>query len=346
MSFRDFLFPYDHKAGHNPALDGLRGWAVLLVLFGHAFNQGVAPMGAGSLLVRGKIGVYLFFIISAYLLDRQIIRVWREGRGNKAYWTYYASRRFLRIYPPFLLALLVFRVANSVGLPVVIHAPSEIFEHLFLMRGDHIFWSIPTEFVYYLLSPLLIAGFAYVLRWSPRGIFAAIVLLALGSLALDYAVELPRHNTLKYLSVFMFGLAVASVESLYPERFAGWTGHRAMPWLAVAAVVVLSVWSVQATGFTDRTVFLPVGALLSLTLLGAQGRHFFSQFLRFEPFRLIGAWSYSLYLFHIPVLMWVKTWQIGLWGQFLSFLVLSFFVGFLIHVTVERPFLKLGTRRR
>ena len=344
MSVKDFLFPYDHKAGHNPALDGLRGWAVLLVLFGHAFNQGIAPLGAESLLVRGKIGVYLFFIISAYLLDRQIIRVWREGRGDKAYWRYYASRRFLRIYPPFVLALFVFRVANSVGLPVVIHAPSEIIEHLFLVRGDHIFWSIPTEFVYYLLSPVIIAGFAFVLRWSPRGIFTAIVVLALGSLALDYMVELPRHNTLKYLSVFMFGLAAASFESLFPERFVRWTGHRAMPWLAVSAVVVLALWSSQATGFTDRSVFLPVGALLSIALLGSMGTNFFANFLSFPPFRLIGAWSYSLYLFHIPVLMWVKTWQIGLWGQFVSFLVLSLALGFLIHVFVERPFLRLGKR--
>ena len=344
MSVKDFLFPYDHKAGHNPALDGLRGWAVLLVLFGHAFNQGIAPLGAGSLLVRGKIGVYLFFIISAYLLDRQIIRVWREGRGDKAYWRYYASRRFLRIYPPFVLALFVYRVANSVGLPVVIHAPSEIIEHLFLVRGDHIFWSIPTEFLYYLLSPAIIAGFAFVLRWSPRGIFTAIVVLALGSLALDYLVELPRHNTLKYLSVFMFGLAAASVESLFPERFARWTGHRAMPWLAVSAVVVLALWSSQATGFTDRSVFLPVGALLSIALLGSMGTNFFANFLSFPPFRLIGAWSYSLYLFHIPVLMWVKTWQIGLWGQFVSFLFLSLALGFLIHVFVERPFLRLGKR--
>jgi len=344
MSVKDFLFPYDHKAGHQSALDGLRGWAVLLVLIGHAFNQGLAPVLEGSLLIRGKIGVYLFFIISAYLLDRQIIRVWREGRGDAAYWRYYASRRFLRIYPPFVLALLVFRWANSSGLPVVIRSPQEIVEHVLLLRGDHIFWSIPTEFVYYLISPVIIAGFAFVLRWSPRAIFTAIVVLALGSLALDHWIEFSRHHTLKYLSVFMYGLAIASFQSLAPKRFEVWTKHAVMPWLGAGAVLVLALWSLRADGFTSSEVFLPVGALLSVVMLSAFGTNGMARFLSWAPFRLIGAWSYSLYLFHIPILMWVKTWELPVGAQFFSFLLLSLMAGFLLHVTVERSFLKLAKR--
>ena len=71
MSFKGIFFPHDHRKDHHKALDGLRGWAVLLVLFGHAANQGLTPWIAGGFLTRGKLGVYLFFLISAYLPTRQ-----------------------------------------------------------------------------------------------------------------------------------------------------------------------------------------------------------------------------------------------------------------------------------
>lgn len=102
MKLRELFFPYDHRPEHNKALDGLRGWAVLLVLFGHATNQGLSPWLDGYFLSRGKLGVYLFFIISAYLLDKQIIQVWQQGKGNWNYWRYYIGRRIMRIFPPFL----------------------------------------------------------------------------------------------------------------------------------------------------------------------------------------------------------------------------------------------------
>ena len=67
MKLLERFFPYDHRPEHNKALDGLRGWAVLLVLFGYATNQCLSPWLDGYFISRGKLGVYLFFIISAFL---------------------------------------------------------------------------------------------------------------------------------------------------------------------------------------------------------------------------------------------------------------------------------------
>jgi len=64
-------------------------------------------------------------------------------------------------------------------------------------------------------------------------------------------------------------------------------------------------------------------------------------FLSFRPFRFIGAISYSLYLFHIPVLMWVKSLGLSNAIALPAFLSLSIAVAALLHLLVERPALSL-----
>ena len=166
MNWATAFFAGDEHPDHHKPLDGLRGLAVLMVVFGHGANHGLGPFGPDSMMIRGKLGVYLFFVLSAYLLDRQIIKMFQQGRAQWDYWRYYFSRRILRIFPLFFLALVVFRLANAAGLKVVIHSWGQLWEHLALQRGDHIFWSIPVEFKYYLISPILLYFFHRVLRWN------------------------------------------------------------------------------------------------------------------------------------------------------------------------------------
>ena len=128
MSWLQAFFPNDQHPDHHKPLDGLRGLAVLMVVFGHGNNHGLGPFGDHSLLIRGKLGVYLFFVLSAYLLDRQIIKMFQQERASWDYWFYYISRRILRIFPLFFLALIVFRLANASGLNVVIYEWQEVWQ--------------------------------------------------------------------------------------------------------------------------------------------------------------------------------------------------------------------------
>ena len=57
----------------NPALDGLRGVAVLLVLLAHSSNVGLRLHPALDLSGCGRMGVFLFFVLSAYLLTGQLL---------------------------------------------------------------------------------------------------------------------------------------------------------------------------------------------------------------------------------------------------------------------------------
>ena len=90
------FFPHDNKLNHVKSLDGLRGVAVLMVLLSHSSNQELYLFGMDFKGI-GSFGVYLFFILSSYLLDRQIAQNLLKHKTNKGYWMNYALRRFLRI---------------------------------------------------------------------------------------------------------------------------------------------------------------------------------------------------------------------------------------------------------
>lgn len=101
-----YFFPHDNDPEHSKALDDLRGIAVMLVLLSHASNVGIHFQYLLNFQKIGKAGVYLFFVLSAYLLDRQIAIAFINNKSSKLYWKNYFVRRFLRIYPLFVIALI------------------------------------------------------------------------------------------------------------------------------------------------------------------------------------------------------------------------------------------------
>ena len=107
MQINKLFFPHDNKREHFKALDGLRGVAVLLVLLSHSSNANLFFHEFLNFQRIGKVGVYLFFVLSAYLLDRQIALAFMTKKSSKGYWKNYFLRRFLRIYPLFVVALIL-----------------------------------------------------------------------------------------------------------------------------------------------------------------------------------------------------------------------------------------------
>ena len=88
-------------------LDGLRGVAVLLVVWSHLSLKGLHALPQLNLEGSGKYGVYLFFSLSAFLLTHQILIARREQRRSPRYWARYSVRRVLRIFPLYAFVLLV-----------------------------------------------------------------------------------------------------------------------------------------------------------------------------------------------------------------------------------------------
>ena len=337
MNWATAFFAGDEHPDHHKPLDGLRGLAVLMVVFGHGANHGLGPFGPDSMMIRGKLGVYLFFVLSAYLLDRQIIKMFQQGRAQWDYWRYYFSRRILRIFPLFFLALVVFRLANAAGLKVVIHSWGQLWEHLALQRGDHIFWSIPVEFKYYLISPILLYFFHRILRWNLWAM--GITFAALFVCVYQYSVRWQPDgtSTLLYLNIFLMGTLVAVLERCVPNFWNALRTFKPASSLGWSVILAFSLWSWKMDDFTSINTFLPAAALWSIALAATFGPGWWASLLSFKPLRWVGKVSFSMYLFHIPVLMCVKIFDWNpavLWMVYLSATVV---VCAVTYLCVEYP---------
>jgi peptidoglycan/LPS O-acetylase OafA/YrhL len=114
---------------HIDALDGLRGIAILLVLFDHAF---VLVSGSPHLFFRaiekvtgnGWIGVDLFFVLSGYLITSILL----NSKTSQNYFRNFYARRALRIFPAYFICLII-------ALVVVPHLPHRVGSMLGLFRG-------------------------------------------------------------------------------------------------------------------------------------------------------------------------------------------------------------------
>ena len=337
MNWATAFFAGDEHPDHHKPLDGLRGLAVLMVVFGHGANHGLGPFGPDSMMIRGKLGVYLFFVLSAYLLDRQIIKMFQQGRAQWDYWRYYFSRRVLRIFPLFFLALVVFRLANAAGLKVVIHSWGQLWEHLALQRGDHIFWSIPVEFKYYLISPILLYFFHRVLRWNLWAMGITFAALFVGVYQYSVRWQPDGTSTLLYLNIFLMGTLVAVLERCVPNFWNALRTFKPASSLGWSVILAFSLWSWKMDDFTSINTFLPAAALWSIALAATFGPGWWASLLSCKPLRWVGKVSFSMYLFHIPVLMCVKIldWNPAvLWMVYLSATVV---VCAVTYLCVEYP---------
>ncbi|HSS08480.1 MAG TPA: acyltransferase family protein [Acidimicrobiales bacterium] len=303
-----------------PALDGLRGLAVLAVLCYHA-GFGWAK--------GGWLGVSVFFTLSGYLITSLLLREWaNRGRiGLGAFW----SRRARRLLPAALVTLagvsllapvlssanqlhhLRFDVLASVGYVAnwrflfahtsyadLFSAPSPV-QH---------FWSLAVEEQFYLVYPL--AAYA-ALRAGGRRLLA--VLLGSGALAsllwslhLHASVNRVYYGTDTRVAELLAGALLAlSWYGLVPS--ASGSSKRARSGLdmlglaALAGTLVCCTTMAETSHWVTRGL-LPLQAVLSVMVIAAAARPgVVARVLAWRPLAAIGLVSYGLYLYHWPVFL-------------------------------------------
>lgn len=309
------------------AVDGLRGFAALVVFISHASQVGLHLIPGISLFGIGKYGVFLFFLLSAFLLTQPFVRTGKAGFGRDILINY-GLRRFFRIYPLYLGYILcglgstvvLSRLTSSgarMGIPFALDF-REFVDHLLLQRGYSVTWSILVEFRYYFLLPVVAAVLGVLLggRLIPC-VVAGVAAIGLTSWwfppvdKAEYGYSLPE-----YLPLFLAGSTLAVVHRAWSDG--NWSRHAWLRWCmdfgAIACGLFIlartpTFWgwitgkAMQHDAFHNQyALWALLWAVVLLSVLHGQGmvRKFFEgRFLRY-----LGTISFSVYLIHIVVLTW------------------------------------------
>lgn len=325
-----------------PAADGIRGLACLLVLCTHLPGFFLPDYGK-YVTGTGKYGVWLFFVLSAFLLTS---RFKATGFGPAALWRY-AVGRVLRILPLFALTLCIYHSAG-----VLVPTREDLWLALTFQAGYGHFWTIPVEFCYYALLPAVAA----LQLWARRtaGI-PGVAGLTLAVAVLQQLVwpwwQTPENDIhLRwYLPCFLLGGAAAVIitgpDARVRPRWPTAVG------LAVFLVLFLlspgprhALFHAPFDGWLQNK-FVFISVLWSVFLLAlANGGGLLGRLLETRFFRALGAWSYSVYLIHW--LVYVKLSQLpgghGV-GMAVMAAVAAMACGAVLYYAVERPLERLRT---
>ncbi|MFN3842948.1 MAG: acyltransferase family protein [Rehaibacterium terrae] len=352
------------RHAHDDALDGLRGLAVLIVLASHLSNAGYDLLPGISLSGIGKSGVYLFFVLSSFLLTRALLAQpparWRSAR----HWANYAMRRVLRIWPLYLVVLLLSWALTGLAPAVGWHYridTAALIAHIGLWQGQSVLWSIPVEFHYYLWLPLVALLLLPTLHrrhaWA-WGLAIAVALTALALAVWPPADSLPNDVRLgPYLSLFIAGAYAALVTVSAPPATSASAGRR---WGLVGIVSLIAflatmpvTWQLWTDGGFQPTLnhrwFPFFGVLWAALLLAVM---FGPGWLR-SPFahplmRTWGVVSFSAYLWHMPLLDWMRAWQPAVpeWLMAWGFLAATLLVSLGSWALFERPWQRVRISNR
>jgi acetyltransferase len=347
----------------NHAFDGLRGLAALGVLTLHVWMftvQGAHDRRELVSLLTGelRLGVVLFFVLSGFLLAGPWVASALDERPAPCLGRF-AAKRAARIVPAYWVAMLgsfwLLRGTGhdyevSAGQLALFAAFGQNYVGAVAGKLDPPMWSLVVEVSFYAVLPL--AGWLLV-RAARRGRMVlaccGLVLVGLAWSAAGAALSWPETamTTLPtFLPVFACGMAAAALaHRRVPTRPQWWTLL-----LAGAALVAGDAWwHHQGTGMTGHVVRdLPAAAGFAAVVIAVAARPPVA--LSCAPLRGLGTISYGLYLWHLPVLLWLRFEGLlpsaGFVGPWVEVATLSVLVAIASWVVVERPVIAAAGRWR
>ncbi|NML31233.1 acyltransferase family protein [Paraburkholderia antibiotica] len=368
------------SAGKEHVIDVMRGIAALLVAYfhcrqvvwvgmqafhqnvGHSFSPGALAAYLTFPIAWGSAGVPIFFVISGYCIHRGgALRLvgnpaYRLDVGN--FWL----RRFTRIYPVLLAALVLTFALDSLSLqlPPVSHKIREIGLHAFLVNlfslqgvagktygSNGALWTLSLEVQFYAIYPLLFA-----LR-RRIGMNAVLAIVAAINIVSAYLLE--RHDIQFFTSYWLSWTLGAWIAD---AKARGTAGARAPAWLYVLAAAFIvggcvafhfgqyGAFQLWALGFAcylhkaldprDGARHTPRGLrALSETVSRALSR----------VLSRCGDFSFSLYLIHLPIFVLLSSWlfrsslQMSIWPSF-GYMLVAVPAAYVFYRLVELPAMK------
>jgi len=338
---------HNSALAYRPDIDGLRAIAVLSVVLYH--------FGIGG-LSGGFVGVDVFFVISGFLIAG-IIK--REIDDNKFTFSGFYERRIRRIFPAlFAVMAVTMLLGYFILLPtdMVLLGKSSLatlffFSNVFYWRNSGYFdsvsdlnpllhtWSLAVEEQFYLIFPIFLL-FAH--RYAKNVIKPLVALAVVSSFILCFWQQAYRPTATFYLLPFRaweLGLGAAAGLGMIP--ILGRWASQISAWIGLLLIVVGIIYIPSGDTYPGWHALVPVIGSLLVIQAGSSYQTMVSKVLSIPPLVSIGLVSYSLYLWHWPIL--VLTQYIGAIGQLSNWvlwlaLMATFIVSYASYQWIEKPF--------
>jgi len=319
---------------HWRSLDGLRGLAILFVVFSH-----LVP---AALATAGMVGVTLFFVLSGFLITNLLLVEERE-HGSVALPAFY-GRRAIRLLPALFVYLAVIGLIYGweITWPPLVYAGN--YAQLFglnLEMNLHT-WSLAVEEHFYLLWPILLIGVPATRK--PRWLGLAVLLLIGWRLAVpsdQWAYQASDTNA--------FALGLGCLLAVLRAR-GTWRPPESGIFLRapLLGLLALGAWPVNsAEEFISVGRWLPiVAALFSCVVVWAAVQASDYLMLANVPLRWFGRISYALYLWHLPVIYAVRVDFGRTWTSMSLAFLISVGLAAISWRIVEAPMLTSRLRAR
>lgn len=307
----------NQNRSHYPALDGLRGIAILLVVFYHNF-------GFINYFFFGWLGVDLFFVLSGFLITNILLKT----KDSPNYLRNFYIRRVLRISPLYYFTLIVFLLIipafgiNKLSLDYYVQNQAWFWAYLqnwlFIFHPipsstnilTH-FWSLAVEEQFYLIWPVIILLFK-----KPEGLIYLLLGLLVAVITLRFVLWEYKIENLAYFNLYTFsridGICIGSLLAvLRTVNYKTVTRYFTLIILGLAGLNFFFYFFNKHNHFSYP--YLAIAGYTTFAILfgllvneGVEKENtIINRLLSLRPLRFFGSVSYSLYVFHWPLYLMI-----------------------------------------
>jgi peptidoglycan/LPS O-acetylase OafA/YrhL len=345
----------------NLQLDFLRFMGVILVVIHHVPFHDTTIFGAFISVIQtgGWAGVDLFFVLSGYLIAGLIIK---EYEANQTFnIRLFLIRRGFKIYPAYYFYL-IYQFWYSANFAKYPQQLNRFFHEVFFLtnytknNNGHL-WSISVEEHFYVLLAITFVVLIKLKKVNLKSMLELyLALLAVGVFFRTYNFfiyhnyNFDRDYTPSHLrfDAMFFGVLIAFVANYRKQFMQRVLSNKYRPLYFILCLLFIS------TNFIYGRWDTPWQAIISLSLnpicfgyimvcLMDYNNPTFLKIIK--PLSYIGAYSYSIYLFHIHFLVLsLRLYHYGLTVFYISYVAFAFIGGIIVSKAIEYPFLKIRER--